>query len=681
MWWLAIKIGVPRTESAKDKTSDTARQMNDVRPKPGTATAWLIACLGVLVLLGHLAASFAYSNWAWGFNHYFFFSRTWSSIIVVAGCILCLPWVWTGILRLQERLPRTSKPLRLSPQAVDVITAGLVCFLFWFLRTPQHFLGDGRFLIHTLDHGAWFNPSEPLDRWIHYRVLQFTRHLWNWDAERVYAVLSVGAGAVYVLAALRIGAVLGRKLFVAAFLLTLGSVQLFFGYAESYSLATSAMLVYFALALEYLAGARRLAWAGVALLIGVALHKALVFLVPSFLYLVVSGCGKGGKGRAWSVRSIIQGAGFLVLLLVVFLMTSGGSKGLQTSGMIVPFLPNPISQYTLLSWKHLVDFVNEQILISPLGWVIAGLFTFAFWKNVTLRRSCRFRLLFVAAAVATGFAFLLRPGLGGSRDWDLWSMASLPYAVAVACWIAAGLNERAELRYAAYVLVIVGLFHILPWVTVNRSSQLSLDHYSRMVGDNSLWPDKRIAVSRNDLAFFYWDRQDFTKAASLFAGAVAKDPETGQYWRMLGVTYVALGKIKEAEAALRRATELDSSDVSTRTDLGRLYLGLGRLPEAETVLKRALNSDPACGPAHLYLGQLYRRRGEMDEALREYLQAAKASSPELGYWYELAMAFEELPGGAKEAREAWKRVAALSQADRSKSGILEEARKRIEASE
>ena len=340
--------------------------------------------------------------------------------------------------------------------------------------------------------------------------------------------------------------------------------------AESYSLATAAVLVYFVLALEYLAGRRRLAWVGLALLTGVALHKALLCLAPSFLYLAFA---RRDQGRPAPVREVLQGAGIALLILVLVIMTSGQPGTHPLASMIVPLTPNAAAQYTLLSWQHVVDFLNEQTLVSPLGRIVAGLLAAGFLRDRALRRSRRPRFLFLAAGFALGFAFLLRPGLGGSRDWDLWSMASLPCAVGVACWMGsaagrAAASNRAGSAHAAYVVVVVGAFHVLPWVAVNASSELSLDHYSRMLQDNPLWPDKRIAVSRNDLAFFYWDKQDFPRAAELFAGAVAKDPATAEYWKMLGLTHIALGKLGEAETALARAADLEQCSGSASADRG-----------------------------------------------------------------------------------------------------------------
>jgi Flp pilus assembly protein TadD len=644
---------------------------------------WLFSLIGILALLAHLAVSFRYSNWSWGFNPYFFFRPGLTWVTIGLGCVLCLPQVWVCLSRLYRPRPETGSAPR--PQArraggvarpthhvTDIIIAGIFAVLFWLLRMPYHFLGDGRLMIRLLDEGKWFHAGEFLDRLIHYGVLIVTGPLWAWDGALVYTVLSVVAGFVYVLAALRLGTIVRRRLFVTASLVTLGTVQLFLGYAESYSFATVAILGYVVLALEYLLGRRKFVWVGLALLMGVALHNALLFLIPSFLYLMLA---RREKDTARPPRRILPGAVFLALILIMVAVTSSYQKG---NFMLLPLFSKADAQYALFSWRHLVDFLNQQILISPLAWIGMGVFIYAFWKDPALRKSRRFRFLLLASAFPILFNLVIKPDLGGSRDWDLWSMGSLAYVVTVVCWIASSLGKRVEFRFAAYAFVVVGFFHVLPWVGVNHSREFSLDRFSRMLDNNPLWASGRIASAQSELAHFYIEQNSYEKAVGLLAQATDLDPKTARYWDALGMAYMGLERFKEAETPIRRAIDLDPDDYSAYNNLGRVYQVSGRPSEAEAAFKRSIELNPGSGPPHFNLGRVYLAQGQIGMAIEEYKRATEAWPFLIDYWYHLALTLEKIGGREKEALEAWNQVLTLARSDPSQQNTLRAALEHIE---
>jgi Flp pilus assembly protein TadD len=630
---------------------ETRRTPPDTRAVP----PWVLTLVGISALVAHWAASLSYSNLSWGFNHYFFLGRGLAAAMIIAGCLLCLPGAWTRAGRLADGLRRAGIFIRRHPLN-DVVIAALAALAFWLLRTPSHFLGDGRMMIRLLEQGDWFRPTELLDRWLHHVTLELTRRAWSWDAATVYAALSVVAGFIYVLAALKLGAFLRHKLFVASALVTLGVVELFCGYAEGYSFATAAILVYLALALEYLAGRRRLAWVGTALLVGVAMHSAVLFLVPSFLYAVAA---KREKEKASPAERWLIGGAFLAAILGLLVLALSRRPAGPQLLMLLPLVRDPIGQYVLFSWKHAVDFLNQQVLISPLAWMVAAALAIFFVRDRGLRGSQRFRFLAAAAVVPLAFNLVVRPALGGSRDWDLWSMGSLPYVVAAVSWLASGLAKRPSLKFAAYVLVMVNLFHILPWIALNRSAEASLDRFARMAEANPLWPANQMASAESELGHFYIEQDRSSDAVGHLERAVALDPAKARYWDALGVAYIGQKRFAEAEAPLRKAVELDPNDGTAYNNLGRAYLVLGRLGEAETALIRATELNPAGGPAYFNLGNIYDARGDLARAVQAYGEAVRVWPFVAEYWQSYARALEQT-GRAGEAREAMRRAAGLA---------------------
>ncbi len=114
----------------------------------------------------------------------------------------------------------------------------------------------------------------------------------------------------------------------------------------------------------------------------------------------------------------------------------------------------------------------------------------------------------------------------------------------------------------------------------------------------------------------------------------------------LGILYLDLGKMTEAEALYQRALAGKekafgpdhTSTLDTVNNLGNLYSDLGKMTEAEALYQRALAGyEKAFGPDHTStldtvnnLGNLYRRQGKTREAEALYQRALAGYEKALG---------------------------------------------------
>ncbi len=83
------------------------------------------------------------------------------------------------------------------------------------------------------------------------------------------------------------------------------------------------------------------------------------------------------------------------------------------------------------------------------------------------------------------------------------------------------------------------------------------------------------------------DKQNLEEAVEWLQKAVAVFPDFVEAWNNMGVTYMRMGKQKEAESAFLKALETHSQAVPALRNLGYLYLRTERPREALSVLLRA----------------------------------------------------------------------------------------------
>jgi tetratricopeptide (TPR) repeat protein len=110
--------------------------------------------------------------------------------------------------------------------------------------------------------------------------------------------------------------------------------------------------------------------------------------------------------------------------------------------------------------------------------------------------------------------------------------------------------------------------------------------------------------------------------------------------------------LDRAEAAYRRAIELDPKLANALTNLGNLRFRRGDSKEALDLYTKALALDSEQPEAWYNLGFLAFERGELDEAVRHFDRAATSDPGFADAHFNLAMALEEI-GRGREARVHW----------------------------
>src|SRR5690606_1337242 len=105
---------------------------------------------------------------------------------------------------------------------------------------------------------------------------------------------------------------------------------------------------------------------------------------------------------------------------------------------------------------------------------------------------------------------------------------------------------------------------------------------------------------------------------------ITKVPGSANPWLLLGNLNLAVQDVSAAEAAYRKAVELDPQSPSGYQMLVQICAGTGRLPEAIELLERALSLAPDdVGTLSLAESIYHTRTGELQKAREAYEKVLK----------------------------------------------------------
>lgn len=543
-----------------------------------------------LVVLAHLVSTFWQTPHLWGIHHLYFFSGHLGWILTIAALSLFFTPVSSLVLRPFKFLLQVwESSLRKIGKYRLSAAVGLASIpLFWLLRTKLFLLGDGYFILQILP-GGQVALTEPLDRIIHYQFYRLLMHISpGMDPSLSYSLLSVVCGGAFVFLSLLIADRLGKNTFqrvlIACSLLTLGSIELFFGYVESYTLLLVGLTSYVLLSILHLQGKTSAIPPFLALIFSISLHILAIVFVPSFAYLVLRKA-RARQGRRPGVFGVLSLAACLgIICLAVWRFFIAKFEGTGFSGLL-PLRPSPGNGFTLFSAAHLAEFANQLLLVSPVGVATYLFFSYYALRFKMLRDPVvNFLLISSISALILAFAY---DGHWGSADWDLMSFPGVFFALAgILLFVKLGARWS---RFGNYgiVLMAVGLLHVVPWVLVNADPQKSVDRYT-MIATN----DSHLLGARG-----------------------------GGMWRIARILEYA-GYLREAEQVLRQGIARDPNELGCYTYLSRLLYFQGRYDEAKSYLERALAVDPNSAWVKFSLGLVCLETGDFRQAA-SYLEGIK----------------------------------------------------------
>lgn len=441
------------------------------------------------------AAGEAEAHW-WGFWPVRY-APAWVVWLGIGTVIVSMLWGWRHSATPVSYAGKDDPPTSFTQSAYLTGVAVVIALTSAFCAFPivHTRWGDAYILANAV---GWPDPAlrlthswqAPLDIFLHSQIWLAFHERFRWsDATPVYRLLSPVAGMLYLAVALQLGRMknLAPAWLTFGLLASLGVVQLFFGYVENYSFAAAGILAYLWIGLGVLEGKRSLWLASAVLALLNATHPSTIVLSPSLLYIA---------WRHWQSGQISARRGLAEVALPVVLMAGGtlllmeaGGHGLAAlmgadrpgggdGRWLVPLFVTTTrwEQYTLFSWPHLRDFLNEQILVAPvvlpsllLLWV--GTFRRE-WRSIASGLSAEekntARFLLVAAVCYWLFVWLWNPDYGGQRDWDLFSLSTIPSTLLLIWLLPRWLRLPRLLQAGALPLILFQALHSAAFIYQNR---------------------------------------------------------------------------------------------------------------------------------------------------------------------------------------------------------------------
>ena len=150
-------------------------------------------------------------------------------------------------------------------------------------------------------------------------------------------------------------------------------------------------------------------------------------------------------------------------------------------------------------------------------------------------------------------------------------------------------------------------------------------------------PDNDAAVEQ--LTQLLLDENKSEEAIKLLEGMIAKTPTPTTY-DLLGDAYTQVHDYPKAEAAYRKAVDLDPSELSHLRGLGQTLVSEEKYPEALTVYQKLADLMPDDADVYLRIAQIYRELHQLDKAEENLVKARQYNPGSLEVMYNEAMIYQ-----------------------------------------
>ena len=337
----------------------------------------------------------------------------------------------------------------------------------WYLRSRNHFMGDGWAWIGSVEKPFSFQRNEPLDFFLHqsfYHLLKLIHPAA--DGEAAYAVLHCLLLPFYLLIVWNISSLVSKDTFerwvLWLLLISTGSLQFYFGYVENYAIVYLCLSLYILLSIKYLQVKKyKKPWLpSVLFILAAATHVSAIVLAPSLIYLWLQRFGPESSTGITSWNSRLVGLISLVLFIAAIFFFD--------PNIMVPVwgeVQDDTTAYHMFELKHLWDKFNFFLLAAP-SVIVLLILVISKAKVIVKSKNTVLAFILWCSAGASFFTFVYNPVLG-IRDWDVLGLPGLPLTLLTGLLIMLFWPEGIRRRLFISALALICWTHVMIWIWVN----------------------------------------------------------------------------------------------------------------------------------------------------------------------------------------------------------------------
>ena len=628
-----------RKRRATETTRRMERDVSGARDRRGTAdetasipraalSLWLI--LAGLVLARAVLA-FPHSMGAWGLNLLRFVPPIpgWSPWILSA--LALIPAVARRLEPWARRLFEWRARASWTAYAPWALAAAAMA---WFFPDRLHFAGD--FMLRETSIASpqsifkiLYPQGLPLDAILHDSMVRVLAPAFGNDPHQVGRALgALEAGMLGALAGhfARVLDLPGSAAFAASSLVLWGGCfSLFCGYNKAFAemiLVTAAVGVF---GIEAIRRGSGLVWLGVAVAIGLVLHRMSIALVPAWLVAWILwfrwrgkpadevSLGAPGDGRRLSI--LIAAAIPIVTLAVMAPRLARVVTGFDPGNFLSADVAREGGVFAAaFSGTRPADLLDIMIVLSPLAPVIALVFMIGGARvgsesqtgssDGTLGEGI---LLVALAAPLVAFAPFYHPPQGLFRDWDAFAATGMALSLAAA-WVV-GETLRSSERYS-WLALAVALGAFTPtahWLMHHSDADHGIEQVEAFVKEPPVRTDLERGTAWDFLGMRQLElgRNDASADAFSRAAEITPSPKILRGW---AASETARGDRERARGIYRRLLARSPDDGQAWTEYMMLSVQVRDADEAERAAKEVLRLRPGEPHAQSVLESVERAR-------------------------------------------------------------------------
>ncbi len=206
---------------------------------------------------------------------------------------------------------------------------------------------------------------------------------------------------------------------------------------------------------------------------------------------------------------------------------------------------------------------------------------------------------------------------------------------------------RLEPRYALAWAELCRTYIVYSGSSLEGEAAQEANKRAREASDRALALAPELAAAHTARGFLLQNVDfDWRGAAQEFQRATELAPNEGDPKFFLAIQRTTLGQVDSAIDFTRQALALDPLRANLYRWLAICLLGVDRLPDAEAAIRRAIELQPAAVGYHQTLALIELQRGQLAEALA----AAQQETP--GIWRDSALALAQQKGADRGAADA-----------------------------